>query len=43
MELTAEHKEDWYGICGGLKSIWNTDTVSVMDCRVYRGLVLVLW
>ena len=31
--------EDWYRICSG-QSIWRNGTVSIVNCRVYGGLVL---
>ena len=37
--LSVDCMADWYQICSGL-SIWMTITGSIVNCRVYGGLVL---
>ena len=37
---TVDYTEDCYWVCSGLKSIRMTGTGSVVDFRVYGGLVL---
>ena len=40
MYWTVQFTEDWDWFCSGLWFIRKTDTWTVVDCGVYRGLVL---